>query len=118
MTQRTFAIALCALLVSATLPHQAHAASYKKEYCGNADYVTNNGPGNDGGKIYPHLHCGSSWISFSANKNNHKNFLDGSSFKKGQAVEACQNQGVQQAIKQVINRICTDNNEDCSAACS
>ncbi|ULU23894.1 hypothetical protein [Dyella terrae] len=118
MTQRPFAIALCVLLISSALPHEAQAASYKKTYCGDAEFVTNDGASDDGGSIYPHLHCDSRWITFSKSDNNQKNFLNGTTFLKEQAIQACQDEAVQLPIKQAINKICSDNGQDCAAACT
>jgi hypothetical protein len=47
------------LVLSVFLPVTAKAVNYKKDYCGNADYV-----GNTGAK-YPHLHCGKSFFTLS-----------------------------------------------------
>ena len=43
------------------------AVNYKSDYCGNQEYV-----GNDGGR-YPHLHCGSNFLTFSRGKKKHDN---------------------------------------------
>ncbi len=45
----------------------AEAVNFKKDYCGNQEYV-----GNAGGR-YPHMHCGKSFLTFSQSKSNHNN---------------------------------------------
>jgi len=59
-------VLILALLV--TLPTAAFALNYKKDYCGNQDYV-----GNTGAK-YPHMHCGKSFFTLSRSGNDHINF--------------------------------------------
>jgi hypothetical protein len=57
------------LLVAVSLTLSTGAfANYKKDYCGNRDYV-----GNTGAK-YPHLHCGKSFFSLSRAARDHINF--------------------------------------------
>lgn len=43
-------------------------ANYKKDYCGNQDYV-----GNTGAR-YAHLHCGKNFFTLSKTRTNHTNF--------------------------------------------
>jgi hypothetical protein len=50
------------------MPAAALAANYKKDYCGNQDYV-----GNTGAR-YPHMHCGKGFITLSRSGNDHINF--------------------------------------------
>jgi hypothetical protein len=54
--------------VSLVLPTGAAAVNYKKDYCGNQEYVGNTG------KKYAHLHCGKSFFTLSKTKSNHTNF--------------------------------------------
>jgi len=57
---------LCALAaVGLTQMALVHAENYKKDYCGNAVYVT-------AGAKYPHLHCDKDFFVYSASKNDHK----------------------------------------------
>jgi hypothetical protein len=51
-----------------TLSTTAFAANYKRDYCGNQEYV-----GNTGAR-YPHLHCGSNFFTLSRTGSNHINF--------------------------------------------
>ncbi len=99
------------LIVSAS--SFAMAASYKKDYCNNQDYYTDSGS-NDG-NIYPHLHCASTWVTYSKNSGQHYNFLTGGSLQKGQANNACtQADGAGAGnLKGIIDRICTDFGQTC-----
>ncbi len=89
----------------------AHAASPKKEYCNNQEFYTSTG--GDNGKIYPHLHCLSNGLTFSASASNHKNFLQGSNLNAGQANGACTTPGIGQ-IKAVIKKVCDDYGKTCN----
>ena len=55
------------IAVIAILPMTA-LANYKKDYCGNKEYV-----GNTGAK-YAHLHCGKSFFTLSRSAKDHINF--------------------------------------------
>ncbi|MCL9685130.1 hypothetical protein [Legionella maioricensis] len=44
--------------------------NYKKTFCNNQDYL-----GNDGAKR-PHLHCGSSFMSYKKNNGDHSNITE------------------------------------------
>jgi hypothetical protein len=59
---------LLVVAMTITFSIAASAANYKKDYCGNTDYV-----GNTGAK-YPHLHCGKSFFTLSRSGNDHINF--------------------------------------------
>lgn len=63
MSRRTI-IAIAAIAI---VPMTA-LANYKKDYCGNQDYV-----GNTGAK-YAHLHCGKSFFTLSRSAKDHINF--------------------------------------------
>jgi hypothetical protein len=52
----------------AILPTGAFATNYKKDFCGNKDYVGNTG------SRYPHMHCGKSFMTLSRSSNDHINF--------------------------------------------
>ena len=89
----------------------AHAVSAKKAYCNNQDYYTSDGSNN--GKIYPHLHCLTTGLTFSASGSNHKNFLNGEQFNAGQANGACTIANIGQ-IKAVIKKVCENYDAICS----
>ena len=59
-------IALC--LLSFILIN-AVEANYKKDYCGNKEYVLR-------GDRYPHLHCGKGFFTLSYKRGQHVNFVD------------------------------------------
>ena len=54
-------------LVILVLTSCADVVNYKKDYCGNEEYVGNNG------NKYPHLHCGRNFLTLSRSKTNHNN---------------------------------------------
>jgi len=55
-------------LAAITILPVAALANYKKDYCGNKDYV-----GNSSAK-YAHLHCGKSFFTLSRSAKDHINF--------------------------------------------
>lgn len=57
-----------ATVVMAVTMSTAAFANYKKDYCGNQDYV-----GNTGAR-YAHLHCGKSFFTLSKTSTSHINF--------------------------------------------
>ena len=59
---KTFLIILVVVILFALTE-----ANFKKDYCGNQDYLGNNG------NKYPHLHCGKDFFTFSKGKKNHNN---------------------------------------------
>jgi hypothetical protein len=88
----------------------AHAANPKKDYCNNQDFYTSTGA--DEGKIYPHLHCMKTGLTFSASSSNHKNFLQGDTLNEGQANGACSTPNIG-LIKGVIRNVCNDYGKQC-----
>ncbi len=58
---------LLVITVLASLLLLANAVNYKKEFCGNQEYV-----GNPGSK-YPHLHCGKGHLTVSRTHKQHYN---------------------------------------------
>ena len=54
-------------LVILVLAILTEAVNFKKDYCGNQDYVGNNG------NKYPHLHCGKSFLTLSRSRKRHNN---------------------------------------------
>lgn len=57
-------------LILAALVLISEAVNIKKIYCGKQEYVGN--PGNK----YPHLHCGSNFLTLSREKNRHINLIE------------------------------------------
>jgi len=56
----------CALaVVGLTQMAAVHAENYKKDYCGNKEFVTLESK-------YPHLHCDKDFFVYSASKKDHK----------------------------------------------
>ncbi|MDP2697629.1 hypothetical protein [Thalassospira sp.] len=90
------------------------AAGYKKDYCNNQDYYTDTGA-NDG-STYPHLHCASSWITYSKSGNQHYNFAGGNGPLSGTSNSACAAAQEQNALtlKGIIGQICTDYGVTCN----
>jgi hypothetical protein len=60
-------LTLGALLFAVT---PAHAENWKKNYCGNQDYIP-------AGNKYPHLHCGTSFYTYSKLSSSHVNMVNG-----------------------------------------
>ena len=92
-------------------PDRGTRSQSQKEYCNNQEFYTSTG--GDNGKIYPHLHCLSNGLTFSASASNHKNFLQGSNLNAGQANGACTTPGIGQ-IKAVIKKVCDDYGKTCN----
>ncbi len=92
----------------------AQAASYKKDYCDNQDYYTNDG--SDAGGTYPHLHCAKTWITYSKSSSQHYNFLVGDTLYESKANNACTQADDQDAdnLKGVIKSICDDFDDTCT----
>lgn len=66
-----FKLAALALLSAALFaPASAHADDYKKNYCGNQEYVA-------GGSKYPHLHCDKGFFVYSATSSKHTDMAQG-----------------------------------------
>jgi len=59
---------LMTLALSVLLTTTALAVNYKKDYCGNQEYVGNTG------SRYAHLHCGKDFFTLSKTSSNHINF--------------------------------------------
>ncbi len=57
-------------LVLAALVLVSEAVNFKKQYCGNHEYV-----GNRGHK-YPHLHCGKNFLTLSRESNRHTGLIE------------------------------------------
>ena len=89
-------------------------ANYKRDYCNNQDYYTNNGSNEPG--IYPHLHCGRPFIIYSRESNSHYNFLTGDHISTGTAGSACDAATDQKALalKKIIGEICDDYGKTCN----
>jgi|TARA_R110000782_G_scaffold34554_2_gene82538 hypothetical protein len=106
-------IALGALFVFA-LGTQSAQANLKKDYCSNQEYYTNAGV-NDGSK-YPHLHCGKTFLTYSASSGKHYNFVVGDALKTGTAGSACSKADEQSAdaLKDIIAEVCTDDSKTCT----
>lgn len=102
------------LLVAA---HSAQAASLKKTYCGNNDFFGTISDRDGDGGSYPHLHCGSRFITYSPNKNkgNRINFLDNGGLSVSKAANACIDANGKNAgrLTAKIADICTDYDAAC-----
>jgi hypothetical protein len=93
---------------------QSAQANLKKDYCSNQTYYTDSGA--DDGSKYPHLHCGKSFLTYSANSSKHYNFVVGDSLKTGTAGSACYKAVDQSAanLKAKIAKVCSDESKTCT----
>ena len=108
------------IAVSATLliaASSAQAASLKKTYCGNNEFFGTVSARDGDGGAYPHLHCGSRFITYSPGKNtrHHINFLDKGGLSVSKAENACMDTNGKSAdrLTAKIAEICTDYGAAC-----
>ncbi|WP_417803562.1 hypothetical protein [Thalassospira lucentensis] len=102
------------LLVAA---QSAQAASLKKTYCDNKEFYGTVSTRDGNGSAYPHLHCGSRFITYSPSKNkgNRINFLDKGGLSVSKAENACidTNDKGADRLTAKIAEICTDYGAAC-----
>jgi len=79
---KKLSVAIMGLCLIASSP--AFATNWKKEYCGNQDYIP-------AGHKYPHLHCGKDFYTYSKSSSNHTNMVNGDQVFCGKVATTLEN---------------------------
>lgn len=99
------------LLILALASTAVHANNNKSTYCNGQEFYTNRGTNTPG--IYPHLHCGKRWVTYSIYKKKHQEFLDSDGVNLQKAIKACNAASDYAHLKSVITKICQDHGKSC-----
>ncbi len=96
-------------LVLAALVLVSAAVNFKKQYCGNQEYV-----GNPGHK-YPHLHCGKNFLTLSRDSNRHTGLIERCNkikeiLEDNYYGEATNTQLITAALKLYFKDVCSNEN--------